>query len=100
MNTVGVKTNSTLLSYLVSIGAIVSKSFGLFQRWTGVQSQYQMNGGLTLGGYDAAKITGNNITLPLTLQYYCYSGLVTSITDIRMNLTNGTNSSICGPSQG
>ncbi len=100
MNTVGLGTNSTLLSSLVSIGAIVSKSFGLFQGWTGVQSQYQMDGGLTLGGYDAAKIIGNNITLPLTLQYNCYSGLVVSVTDIKMNLKNGTNSSIFGESQG
>jgi hypothetical protein len=100
MNTLGLGTNSTLLSSLISAGAIVSKSFGLFQGWTGVQSQYQTDGGLTLGGYDAAKVTGNNITLPLTLQYNCYNGLVVSVTDIKMNLKNGTNASIFGESQG
>lgn len=100
MNTLGLGLNSTLLNALVSIGAIASKTYALFQGWTGAQIQYQTDGSLTFGGYDAAKITGNNITLPLAPQYNCNNGLIISVTDIKMNLMNGSNPSILGQSQG
>ena len=100
MNTLGLGSNSTLLSHLFSNGAISSTIFGIFQGWTGEQSQYQTDGGLTLGGYDAAKITGENVTLPMIQQDNCASGLMISVTDINMNLRNGSNHSILGPSQG
>lgn len=100
MNTLGLGTNSTILSSLIAIGAIASRTFGLTQGWTGEQSQYQTDGGLTLGGYDGAKITGDNVTLPMRQQYNCNSGLIVSVTDIHMNLKNGSNTSIFGQSQG
>lgn len=102
MNNIGLGTNSTLLSSLVSQGAIGSRSYGYTQGWTGVPEEQQMDGGLILGGYDAARVTGKNITLPLIQdkQYHCGSGLVIQITDIKMNLKNGTDASILGKSQG
>lgn len=100
MNTLGLGLNSTLLSALLSAGAIASNTFGIFQGWTGEQSNHQSDGGLTIGGYDAAKMTGKNITLPLVPQDDCAGGLVVSVTDIKMNLKNGSNPSILGESQG
>lgn len=100
MNTIGLGTNSTLLSSLVSQGAISSRSFGFTQGWKGVQAEQQMDGGLTLGGYDAARVTGKNITLPVGLHDKCHSGLVISITDIKMNFKNGTDVSLFGEQQG
>ena len=99
-NALGLGRNSTLLDALVSAGAIFSKTFSIFQGWTGAQTQYQTDGSLVIGGYDSAKITGNNITLPFTVEDSCVSGLVISVTDINMNLKNGSNVSIIGESRG
>ncbi|CAF9938052.1 MAG: hypothetical protein ALECFALPRED_007489 [Alectoria fallacina] len=99
-NTLGLGRNSTLLNALVSAGAIISRTFSIFQGWTGVQTQYQTDGSLILGGYDSAKITGNNVTLPFTVEDACNNGFVISVTDINMNLKNGSNISIIGQSQG
>lgn len=100
MNTLGLGLNSTLLSALLSTGAIASKTFGIFQGWTGAQRQHQSDGGLTIGGYDAAKVVGDNFTLPLAQQDDCSSDLVISVTDMKLNLENGSNVSILAESQG
>ncbi|CAD6584213.1 MAG: hypothetical protein ASARMPRED_001632 [Alectoria sarmentosa] len=99
-NTLGLGRNSTLLNALISAGAIVSRTFSIFQGWTGVQTQYQTDGSLILGGYDSTKITGNNVTLPFTVEDACNNGFVISVIDINMNLKNGSNISIIGQSQG
>ncbi|KAF6222241.1 hypothetical protein HO133_001327 [Letharia lupina] len=99
-NTLGLGRNSTLLNALVSAEAIASRTFSIFQGWTGAQTQYQTDGSLILGGYDSAKITGKNITLPLTVEEDCINGLLISVTDINMNLNNGSNISIIGKSRG
>ena len=99
-NTLGLGSNSTLLNALVSTGVILSRTFSIFQGWTGAQTQYQTDGSLILSGYDSAKITGNNITLPFAVEGSCGSGLVISVTDIKMNLNNGSNVSIIGESRG
>lgn len=100
MNVLGLGRNSTLLSGLISAGAIASRTYGLFQGWTGGEPQWQTDGSLTLGGYDAAKVTGNNITLPMSPEGDCNSGYIVSVTDIKMNLKNGSNVSILGQSAG
>ncbi len=99
-NTLGLGRNSTILNALVSAGAIASRTFSIFQGWTGSQTEYQTDGSLIVGGYDSAKITGNNITLPFTVEDNCNSGLIISVTDINMNLINGSNVSVIGQSQG
>lgn len=99
-NTLGLGRNSTMLNALVSAGAIVSRTFSIFQGWTGSQTQYQTDGSLILGGYDSAKIRGSNITLPFTVEDNCNNGFIISVTDINMNLRNGSNVSIIGRSQG
>lgn len=59
-----------------------------------------MDGNLVFGGYDAAKIAGNNITLPFITDSHCPEGYIVTISDIKMNLLNGSNPSILGPSAG
>ncbi len=100
MNSIGLGSNSTLLNALVSAGDIASKTWALSQGWTGAESSQQMDGSLVLGGYDMAKVTGNNITLPFSEDQNCISHLIVTITDIKMNLKNGSNPSILGSSVG
>ncbi len=99
-NSLGLGRNSTLLNALVSTGAILSRTFSIFQGWTGAQTQHQTDGSLILGGYDSAKITGKNITQQFAVDGSCPSGLVITVTDINMNLNNGSNVSIIGESRG
>ena len=97
-NALGLGRNSTLLNALFANGAIPSRSYAMWQGWTGAEASQQMDGTLTLGGYDAAKVAGNNnITLPFSDNIFC-SGLVVTVSDIQMNLKNGSNISIIGPS--
>ena len=99
-NTLGLGRNSTLLNALSSAGMIFSKTFSIFQGWTGAQTPFQTDGSLVLGGYDSAKIVGNNVTLPIAVEDSCVSSLVISVIDYQMNLENGTNVSIIGESRG
>lgn len=100
MNTIGLGTNSTLISALIAAKAIGSRTWGYFNGWTGAEAQQQMDGSLVFGGYDGAKITGNNITLPFTNNQNCVSGLVVTVTGINMNLKNGSDASLFSSSAG
>ena len=93
--------NSTLLNALFSKGAISSRIYSYLQGWTGAEASQQRDGILTLGGYDAAKVAGDNITLPFSNDEDCSSeGYIVTVNDIQMNLKNGSNISILGPSAG
>lgn len=100
MNEIGLGQNSTLLSSLISTGSIASNTWGYFPGLSGVDATDQLDGSLLLGGYDAAKTAGNNITIPFTDDPSCSTGMVVTISDFRMNLVNGSNVSIIGPSKG
>lgn len=102
INTLGLGRNSTFLNALSTAGFIASNTWSYFQGWTGSDPQHQIDGSLVLGGYDADKIKigGNNLTIPFTDDPNCVGGLVVTITDIRMNLRNGSNPTILGPSAG
>lgn len=97
INTLGLGRNSTLLNALVDSGAIAAKTWAFWQGWTGAEQEHQMDGNLVLGGYDTRKITGPNITLPTSaphnLNTDCY---LATITDIKMNLKNGSSPSLFG----
>ena len=100
-NALGMGRNSTLLNALFSTGAISSRTYSYWAGWTGPEAQYQKDGNLILGGYDAAKISGGNITLPLTHNdEHCPEGYVVTISDIRLNLLDGSSPSILGTSAG
>ncbi|KAK3178707.1 hypothetical protein OEA41_000844 [Lepraria neglecta] len=100
IDTLGLGRNSTLLNVLSSVGVIASRTYGYFQGWTGAYAKYQTDGSLVLGGYDAAKVTGSNVTLPFAPSAACNNGYVITVTDIKMNLKNGSNPSIIGQSAG
>ncbi|KAL8712452.1 MAG: hypothetical protein Q9220_003300 [cf. Caloplaca sp. 1 TL-2023] len=100
LHTVGLGANSTFLNALFSAGTIASKSWGLLWGWQGASSDEQTEGSLVLGGYDSAKTTGPNVTYPFAKHPLCQLGLVVTITDIVLNLKNGSSSTILPPSAG
>jgi len=101
MNTLGLERNSTLLNALVASRVMSSRSWGFWQGWTGVESKNQIDGNLIFGGYDAEKVTGPNITLSIKNSVIpdpnCF---VVTITDIKMNLKNGSSPSLFGNNKG
>lgn len=100
-NLLGMGRNSTLLNALVSEGAISSRTWSFWNGWTGSQIEHQLDGSLVIGGYDSAKIsTGRNITVPFTDSPHCARGYLVTVSDIKMNLVNGSTPSIIGTSDG
>lgn len=92
---IGLGPNSTLLSALKDAGHISSRSYGYWWGEDGATSNAQLDGSLVLGGYDAAKVQGSNITINLkTPSLSCMSGMHMTITDIVMRFPNSTRSSI------
>jgi Eukaryotic aspartyl protease len=100
MNTLGLGTRSTILNGLYNAGVIASRSFSIYFGLTGADKEHQMDGNLVLGGYDAAKFTGQNYTSTLTPQSGCDNGLLTFVSDILMDFPNGTSQSIIGQASG
>ena len=95
------RRNSNLLNALIPKGAISSRTYSDWARWTGPEARYQKDGSLILGGYDAAKISGGNITLPLTNNdNNCPQGYIVTIEDVKLNLLNGSSPSVLGTSAG
>ncbi|KAL9101064.1 MAG: hypothetical protein Q9163_003638 [Psora crenata] len=97
----GLGQNSSLLNDLYTAGAIPSRTWSLYHGWDGADSAHQADGSLILGGYDAAKTSGPNITLPFAANDdfgvgSCPSKQVVTVSDITMNLKNGSSPSILG----
>ena len=95
-NSLGLASNSTFMDFLRRAKAIGSSTWAYNFGWVGGESRYQADGSLTLGGYDKAKIAGPNVTLPLDP----HDQLLVQVTDMILNLKNGTSISILGPSVG
>ena len=94
-NSLGLGPNSTLLNRLVSTQTIPSRVWSIFGGWNGLDSHNQSDGSLVLGGFDAAKVSHDNITVKYTtdpsdkyVAQNCY--LVLSIKDIWLQMTNGS----------
>lgn len=91
----GLGQNSTLLSTLKDAGYISSRSYGYWWGENGATSNSQMDGSIILGGYDAAKTQGPNITIALrTPTLSCMSGMYMPISDLVMQFPNSTRASI------
>lgn len=97
--TFGMGTNSTILNALKSSGKIASKTFSFFAGRFGATKEFQMDGAVAFGGYDKAKVKGQRYTTPMMHGTACTSNMVVTITDIVLNLRNGTNASLFGGSQ-
>ncbi|KAG8532022.1 uncharacterized protein KY384_003658 [Bacidia gigantensis] len=100
LHPLGVGINSTIMNALEHASAITSKTWSLFLGWAGAETDQQTEGSLVFGGYDKAKFTGPNVTTSMQSAPNCQQGLVMTITDIKMNLKNGSSPSILGTSQG
>lgn len=91
----GLGSNSTLLNALKDAGHISSRSYGYWWGEDGASSNARMDGSLVLGGYDAAKTHGANITIPIrSPSVGCMSGMYMTIRDLVMRFPNSTRSSI------
>ena len=100
LNSLGLGRNSTMLNALYSAGLIASRSWSIFYGLIGGDASSQMDGSLVLGGYDAAKVTGENFTDHLTVDPHCSSSVLVTVTDIVMNHPDGSQTSIIGTSRG
>ena len=57
-----------------------------------------MDGQIVFGGYDAAKVSGTNYTMPLAPpRQECHSSMSVTISDISLGFPNGTTTSITSP---
>lgn len=100
MNTIGLGRNSTLLNALVINGDIAARVWGFWQGWSG-DYQHHKDGSLVLGGYDVNKTIGPNITIPTnTVEAIDINCFPVTVTDIKMDLTNGSSFSLFGSVRG
>ena len=96
---IGLGRNSTLLNALHDKGHITSRTYSFRWGLNSASSSLSMDGQLVLGGYDAAKVTGLNITqklLPSTVG--CGSGMYLTVTNIILGFPNGTQADMLAPS--
>ncbi|KAF2667339.1 acid protease [Microthyrium microscopicum] len=80
----GMGPQSTLLTSLKKAGKINSLSWSYWWGDSGAPDQENHDGNLVLGGYDTAKITGDNITFPLAVSDNCTTGMVVPVTALYM----------------
>lgn len=85
----GLGRNSHLLERLYADKKILSRSWSLFWGLEGGDEIDQMDGSLVLGGYDKAKIGGNNFTGDLALDDGCSSSMLVFLDDIRVDFPGG-----------
>jgi hypothetical protein len=95
---IGLGSNSTILNALKAAGKIASRSWSMFYGRIGGTSSTQLDGNFVFGGYDRAKVTGQNYTSYLTNSQTttCTTRMIVSITDLVLNFPNGTNYSLMG----
>jgi len=98
LNALWLGSNCTVLNGLHTAGLIASRSWSLFWGLIGGDASSQMDGSLVLGGYDAAKVVRDNFTDHLSINPYCGSRILVTVTDIEMNLPDGGHQSIIGTS--
>ncbi len=91
----GLGMNSTLLNNLKDSGKIASRAWSFFWGRDGGSRSSQLDGSLVLGGYDQAKLSGKGYVDSLQPSTSpCASQMQVAITDMILNLSNGTNVSI------
>lgn len=96
---IGLGRNSTLLNALRDAGHISSRTYSYWWGRNSAASSNAMDGQLVLGGYDAAKVTGPNITQKLQPPIgSCGSGMYLTITNMILGFPNGTKADMMAPS--
>lgn len=93
--TLGLGPNSTLLSALVDSGSIATRTWSWFWGLNGQDAQ--LSGSLVLGGYDKAKVSGTGYTQAISTDSgRCSTGLFLTLSDILVDMVEGSSSSIFG----
>ncbi|KAL8689244.1 MAG: hypothetical protein Q9218_005039 [Villophora microphyllina] len=100
VNIVGLGRNSTLLNALFSMGMIASRTWAIATGWQGADSTTQTDGSVVIGGYDSAQTIGPNVTYPFAKDDVCQGRLLVTISNIVLNLKNGSSPSLLPPSEG
>ncbi|KAF5022906.1 hypothetical protein F66182_5025 [Fusarium sp. NRRL 66182] len=101
LNPLGLGRNSTYLNALRTAGKISSRVWSIF--WGRMWVTNSMDGHLVLGGYDQAKVFGENYTAPLVYSEGhdgspgCPTGMKITISDIVVNFRGGSSESIFAP---
>ena len=98
MNSLGLGRNATALNALNSARSMASTVWSVFWGSTGASSSSQQNGVLVMGGYDSGKTRGDNFTGDLSFSDSCFTGVLLSLSDLTLNLVNGTDISLLGSS--
>jgi hypothetical protein len=95
MNALGFGLNSSVYRALLSQQRIVSRSVSMFWGLQGPNKHSQLDGTFVIGGYDQAKVSGPNYTMPLAKNDdNCNTKMVVTITDLVLNFANGTDASL------
>lgn len=98
----GLGLNSSLLAGLKEQGSIGSRSWSYWHGLAGADAQSRRDGGLTLGGYDRAKIRSDARSHTGTVQVNgnCTSGALVSVAELILTFPNGTTFNLMGGSAG
>lgn len=94
MNVLGMGSNASIYRALLSTKQIASRSWSMFWGLHGPNKHTQLDGSFVIGGYDNAKVIGQNYTLPLVNDNDCGTRMVVAISDLILNFANGTNASL------
>lgn len=96
-SSLGVGSNSSILSTLKNAGHIASRSWSMFWGLQGATEDAQMDGTFVMGGYDRAKTTGKNFTQNFIYSNTnCGTGMLLTISDMSLNFPNGSSKSMFG----
>ncbi|PGG99721.1 hypothetical protein GX51_06173 [Blastomyces parvus] len=79
---IGLGRASSFLDVLMTQKKIASRTWSLFWGWQGLEASHQMKGNLVLGGYDRAKIQGDNFTRDFVDAKECTSELMVYVKQI------------------
>ncbi|KXT17102.1 hypothetical protein AC579_2032 [Pseudocercospora musae] len=90
-NNIGLGQNSTILKALKDAGHISSRSWSYWYGIESATSSAAKDGQVVFGGYDAAKVTGQNFTQPLGKPSpACLSGMSVIVSGMSLGFPNGT----------
>ncbi|KAL8696628.1 MAG: hypothetical protein Q9201_007567, partial [Fulgogasparrea decipioides] len=82
------------------MGVIASKTWAIATGWRGAESTCQTDGSIVIGGYDSARTSGPDVTYPFAKDDICQGRLLVTISNIALNLKNGSSPSLLPPSAG
>lgn len=100
LNLLGVGLNATILELLRSAGEIPSRVWSVYDGWLGTRDDQPSDGVVVLGGYDAAKVSGPNITIDFASNPTDTDAnkrncrLLVTIRNMELKFRNGTSSSM------